>query len=397
MNRKSLFYTITISALLFSVVTGSVRAYSLIERKDLSLDEALYVKEQEVYAFPEKILITKIAGAPEYLENDPELWYKMLYYYYVTRLEMADLPYNYIVNRDGQVYQGRSGWPGVIPELDSPEGVVLIGYMSNGSDLTTPAREALQELIEDLSYRYGIVENGVLPVDLDIVSKESGTLSKLNYSSSTGVFSDEVKQLLPQLRYTNEDHYEISAFIGQVDYQKEIGLGEDFEVTVNVKNSGENPWFTFNDFVYVVTADGTDSEFSVNQEWDSFDAPTHIEEVTLFPDENYEVKFNMKAPLVPGDYKQDFALRRLGKPNLSGSSFTVSFSVTPGDVQLVKILETPTGNLNVRSLPSTGGQVLGQVDEGKLFVLVEENGQWFKIKWNGEEEGWVFGQYVQKL
>lgn len=342
---------LTSSAVILTIgllIASPLLAYTTTERSDMSFDEALKVNEQDVYAFPEKIFITRVSGASEFLQNDPELWYKMLYYYYVTRLEMADIPFNYLVSRDGQVFQGRSGWPGVIPELQNPEGVVMIAYMSNGSDLTTPAKETLQELVEDLSYRYGIVSGGVYPVQVEIAEKTEGTLSKFIYGNGTDTFSDGVKAILPQFRYSSEDHYEISASVGEVTSKDEVELGEEFEVTVDITNDGETPWFTFNDYVYIVTADGKDSPFAVNQVWDSFDAPTHIEGATLFPEDSYEVKFKMKAPLSPGEYTQVFAVSRLNKPNLPGTEFTVSFSVAPGDIQLVEILDTPTGSLNVK-------------------------------------------------
>lgn len=62
----------------------------------------------------------------------------------------------------------------------------------------------------------------------------------------------------------------------------------------------------------------------------------------------------------------------------------------------LKILETPTGFLNVRSAPGVGGQILTTVDPGEEFIFTEEKNGWYKITADGKE-GWVSGEYISKL
>ena len=72
----------------------------------------------------------------------------------------------------------------------------------------------------------------------------------------------------------------------------------------------------------------------------------------------------------------------------------------------VRIKETPTGWLRVRSRPGLGGQELAKVKTGAVFELLEEDAGWVKIRFNnrqedlesGEfEEGWVSGRYIEEL
>lgn len=65
----------------------------------------------------------------------------------------------------------------------------------------------------------------------------------------------------------------------------------------------------------------------------------------------------------------------------------------------VKIKNTPTGWLNVRSEPSTAKKdesILTKVDPGEVFPFIEANSTgWYKIEYKDGEEGWISGQYAE--
>jgi uncharacterized protein YgiM (DUF1202 family) len=72
--------------------------------------------------------------------------------------------------------------------------------------------------------------------------------------------------------------------------------------------------------------------------------------------------------------------------------------VTPVPVPKVRVLDTPTGYLNVRISPSiVGGEVVGRVEPGETYEYVAEEGGWFQIVLTPDEKGWVFGEYVEIL
>ena len=65
----------------------------------------------------------------------------------------------------------------------------------------------------------------------------------------------------------------------------------------------------------------------------------------------------------------------------------------------VKIKNTPTGWLNVRSEPSTAKKeesILTKVDPGEVFPFVESTANgWYRIEYKDGEEGWIAGQYAE--
>ncbi len=65
-------------------------------------------------------------------------------------------------------------------------------------------------------------------------------------------------------------------------------------------------------------------------------------------------------------------------------------------VNEVVINETPTGWLNVREDAGTNYPVIGRVNPGETYPLLEENKGWFRIKLNDSNDGWILAQYATK-
>lgn len=62
----------------------------------------------------------------------------------------------------------------------------------------------------------------------------------------------------------------------------------------------------------------------------------------------------------------------------------------------ITVKKTPTGWLNVRKGPGTGYSKISKVYPGKDYELLEEKSGWYKIKVNGDTEGWIASRYAQK-
>lgn len=62
----------------------------------------------------------------------------------------------------------------------------------------------------------------------------------------------------------------------------------------------------------------------------------------------------------------------------------------------VRILDTPTGWLRVRYEPTLAASESARVNPGQRFELLEEQSGWYKIKIDGQKEGWISSMYAQK-
>jgi hypothetical protein len=63
----------------------------------------------------------------------------------------------------------------------------------------------------------------------------------------------------------------------------------------------------------------------------------------------------------------------------------------------LKINNTGSGYLNVRSQPSTAGALITKVHPGETYAYIDHQYDWYKIVLPGGQAGWVAGQYVTVL
>jgi len=83
----------------------------------------------------------------------------------------------------------------------------------------------------------------------------------------------------------------------------------------------------------------------------------------------------------------------------SGQAKATTGSATTGTSEsiMIRIKETPTGWLRVRTEPSVGASESAKVSPGETYDLIEEQPNWYKILFNDEQEGWVAAQYSEKI
>ena len=62
----------------------------------------------------------------------------------------------------------------------------------------------------------------------------------------------------------------------------------------------------------------------------------------------------------------------------------------------VSVKETETGWLNVREAPMVSAKLIQKVYPGEVYMVLEEEGEWSKIKISEGQEGWAASRYLQK-
>jgi uncharacterized protein YgiM (DUF1202 family) len=59
---------------------------------------------------------------------------------------------------------------------------------------------------------------------------------------------------------------------------------------------------------------------------------------------------------------------------------------------------TDASNLNIRSIPSTEGEIVGKAAHGEVVTLVEKTDDaWWKVRTKDGEEGYAYAQYLSPL
>lgn len=390
---KILTTAFTISFLFFFVFISEVSAFSFYSSETLKLDQSLSDQAGLIYTDPTKIYITQITTDSSSISRKPDQWVQSLYYYCITRLHFADVPYTYLLDENGIIYQGRNGYVGANPELKNVDGAIVIGYLSNNPSLTSRAVSSLSTMVEELSFNWGVSTMKVVKLKL---SQEEGKLATVVAEDSTGEFVSSVNDALSQWKGYAESKLEFKAEIVGVEVPEEVEIGNRASIKVQVKNLNEYPWFTFKDPIYISTANGKESDFAINKDWASFSKPLSLTDRVILPQETIELIFYMEARILIGEAKEKFVLLKYENQPFANSEFEVKFKISKGKNKLVEVSSAEYGFANIRECKWFTCEILDSADNGAIFILLGEEDGWSKVKYGGEV-GWVMSRYLKKI
>jgi len=346
MNAIKNFKYILLSSLLVLTFSSSIYAADIIKRDDMSFDETLS-EESDIYSLPQKIYISQLNGFSNNLNDDSQSWIKLLYYYSVTRLKLNDIPYNYLIDRSGNIYEGARGGFGINPGLQGGENIVLIGIMDNDTTLSPRTASSLASFVEDISYKYGIKNGNWEFVDLKIKSSEE-SISYLTHTVSQGAMRNSVSSALESVKWSNSENLSYKGSIVSVTYEKEIEIGKRLPVKVEIKNENDFTWFGGSTYIYVSTKDSAESPHAINGVWESFSKPTYIKSIYVKPGGTTEVTFELNAKSRPGTYSESYYFMKSTENSVEGSEFTVEFAIVKGSNNLIEIVSPEYGFVNIR-------------------------------------------------
>ena len=374
--------------------TTSLFAFSSYSTKTQKFDLSLSDQSTTVYTVPERIYITQITTQSKEISRDPSLWVKTLYYYYITRLYLPDIPYTYLVDENGAIYEGKTGGVGANLKFEALDNAVLIGYLSNSNSLTPRAEASLKDLIETVSSEWGI--DTVRAVKLNIIQEEN-KLSSIEVVDSSPEFSNSLSRTLSNLKLSSEETHDYAAKIESVDYPKESVIGSRIKVKVKFTNKNTFPWFTQNEPIYISTKSGQESKLAINKVWSSFSKPLEITGKTIKPEESIEAEFEVEAKVLVGEVSETFVLQKIGVGDFTGSEFEVKFNVTRGDNVLVQVYSPQYGFVNIRTCRWASCEIIDSPKEGTVYILLAEEEGWYKIQYAPGVEGWAMGKYFKKI
>lgn len=391
---KNLVYTI-ISVLILSLFTlGKVQAFSYYSVSTQKFDTTLLADIEKTYATPQKILITQIGTKSKELEKKTTEWVNSLYYYSITRLKLPDLPYTYLLDENGIIYQGNSGIQGVNTGIAEAGGSIIIGYLSNNSSLTKRAETSLYTMVDELSSTWGISEIQTIKLK---ITKNENSVSTLSYETTDGDLNTSINDLFRNWKPAEKVERKYIAKIENLEYTPEIEVGKRTTVKLDIKNMNDFPWFTDSDPIYISVANNKESAFAVNQVWESFSKPISISDKTILPNQSVHIEFDMEAKVKVGQIKETFVVFQKSEAPFQDSSFEISLNVVKGDKTLVEVVSPQYGFVNIRDCKGQGCKIIDTLKEGEVFILVAEEDGWSKIQYGQEVEGWVVSRFLKKI
>lgn len=97
------------------------------------------------------------------------------------------------------------------------------------------------------------------------------------------------------------------------------------------------------------------------------------------------------------DYDALWALYDKIDPNMTSGDLMMNIDIKADAGAQLKVT-TESTNLNIRSTPSTEGEIVGKAAHNEIVTLVEKtDDSWWKIKTADGEEGYAFAQYLSPL
>ena len=94
------------------------------------------------------------------------------------------------------------------------------------------------------------------------------------------------------------------------------------------------------------------------------------------------------------DYDALWALYAKIDPNMASGDLMMNIDIKADAGARLKVT-TDSTNLNIRSTPSTEGEVVGKAAHDEIVTLVEKtDDSWWKIRTQDGEEGYAYAQYL---
>lgn len=97
------------------------------------------------------------------------------------------------------------------------------------------------------------------------------------------------------------------------------------------------------------------------------------------------------------DYDALWALYNKIDPNMASGDLMMNVDIKADAGAQLKVTTDAT-NLNIRSTPSTEGEIVGKAAHNEVVTLVEKtDDSWWKVKTADGEEGYAYAQYLSPM
>lgn len=411
--RKSLtiflvgFLTIMSTMIIFTTQPKQAQAIqTIIKKSDLKLDLSL-IQEADNFSQPKSILVTPIftENSQEDSTINAEEWYKGLFYYFSSyRFNFFDLPAHYVIDPDGQIYQGVNG--GVEREVTVKEydgKPILIFYLASkeDTDFSVAAISTMEEFLLKLCNENTIKPEKISTSGMSLAIDPEEKLVNLESDKIYGSWEISIDKLKSRIgkEYAPIDKKYSIELLEYENPTNKVKIGDTVVLQMKIKNNSDYSLYEGGKSELLLTKkDGSDSKLFLNNNWVSKSQIALLPSGTVVrPGKEVLLEFKLKAPFEFGEYSEDFVIKNSSGQTFDETSITIKLDIDRGGLKVLEVLNTETGTLNVRQNPTTNSSSIGKASIGEKFIWSERsNNGWYKINFE-DSQGWVHGKYVKEI
>lgn len=371
---------------------------SSLSDSEILLDRSIKTEEKDFTLNNEIIIVPIFSKSVEKLDIPFYEWFKGIYYYTIQRLGYNDIPFHYVVSKDGDTIKGNdSGLEAQLPISDFSSNGIVVAYLtdSKSTSFSESSIKSLTELLTDLCNQAAISPRAItlsgLKIERDKKNQTVKTVSSEIYGS-WGSSLEEIKAKVLANYSPIRKNYRVD-IIETTQPEGEQMAGGESVASIKIRNSGEFGIYGGTDTaLYLTKSDGSASRFYLNTVWASQSQLLLIQDnQKILPGEELTVELPLKIPLFPGRFAETFTLSNQAGQGVETNGTEVSVQIASAGKQIVEISNAYGEAFNVRALPSTSSEILKIVSAGERFFLVEENLEtlWTKIDLLDGRSGWI--------
>ncbi len=184
--------------------------------------------------------------------DDPEQAIRAIYYYHAMSRAWGDIGYNYIIDADGNVYEGRAGGDGVVAGHTGGYNTGSVGIALLGDYEENPVTGEAMQSLTDLIYE----KADLFDIDIDGASEFKGKMSDnlLGHRdlSATACPGQHVYELMQDIAFTvgkaqDVDGREVADEDFDYDDMTKLNLltlnpQDSARIAIRLKNTGDETW-----------------------------------------------------------------------------------------------------------------------------------------------------------
>lgn len=289
----------------------------IINRQTWGADESLMNWLSDMEHQPIKYFVVHHTATPESYDGDVSALIRSIYYFHSVERGWGDIGYNYLVDNQGNIYEGRKGGLGVVAAHALGYNYGSIGISLLGDyDQTQPSEAGLKSISKLISYlswqsdialdeQYVIKGKDVVSVigHKDVNDTECPGQALYSHLSSIQTEAAGLLQSAPTKKYDAE-------LINSKSINISLKVGEKKNLSIVYQNTGTVIWQNAIKDVRLVASDSFPRKsIFKNRDWLNNYEVSSVKPFSISPQEQAIFDLPLTGYKYPGTYTEQFSLK----------------------------------------------------------------------------------------